>query len=170
MADYKDIIIQHANDVNRLYNALMENVKCRDKSQKDRENWIKSAHAYRNHHSDIDDWMNVIRQNGICDWENARDFTFQYLTIDPVYNNSGYAKQTLIKKLKKCEFTKLEADMLRTLILKRIQRGGQGHLKQVCRLIPRLQNQAFSQNVVILANSKDENVARRGEIALSKLT
>jgi len=71
---------------------------------------------------------------------------------------------------KKCEFTSIEAQMLRTLIIKRIQSGGQGHLKQICRLIPRLKNQDFNQEVKILASAKDQNVSLRGKIALRYLT
>lgn len=169
MADYKNRIVEHANEVNRLHSAIHETFEHRDKSPKHREEWKLACLQYRNHHTSIDDWIIDINRSEIFDWEDAREFTFQYLTVDPVYNNSGYTKQMLIKKLKKCEFTDVEAQVLRALIIKRIRSGGQGHLKMVCGLIPKIQNMAFNQEVLVLANAKDESVSLRGKIALRRL-
>ena len=169
MARYQDTIRRHSEEVNRLHAAVHETVKYRDKSQSHREEWLKAAALFRNHHSSIDNWMQEIEGSEICDWQNAREFVFQYLTVDPVYFRSGYAKEMLVKKLKKCVLTNEESQILRTLIVNRIQSGGQREFKKFCQLIPKIQNEAFNEEVIILANAKDSNVASRGKIALRYL-
>ena len=168
MANYKDSILRHEKDVNRLHDAVHETFKHRDKSKSHRETWIKAAAQYRNHHSSIDDWIKDIERSEIFDWEDARDFTFQYFNVDPVYFGSGYTKEMLVRKVKKCELTRQEAETLRTLIVRRIQSGGQRDFKQFCKLIPKIQNTTFLDEVHTLANAKDKNVSSRAKIAMRR--
>lgn len=169
MANYLDRIRKHSDDVNRLHKAIHDTVKHRDKSESHRREWLKACSLFREHHSVINDWMQDIRREDIHDWQTARDFVFQYLTVDPIYFGSGYAKEMLIKKLKPCVFTKDEAQILRALITKRIRSGGKREFKSFCKLIPKFQDASFKEEVLILANAKDSNVSSRGKIAAQYL-
>lgn len=169
MGSYRDSILRHEKEMNRIKAAIHETVKHRDKPQPHRDMWLKATAEYHNYRTSIDDWMRDISQSEIFDWEDARDFTFQYLSVDPVYHGSGYAKEMLVKKLKKCEFSLKEAEVLRILIIRRIQSGGQREFKKFCQLIPKIQTRAFCDEVTDLANAKDASVSSRGKIALRYL-
>lgn len=108
MPDYRDSILRHEKEVNRLHGAIHETVKHREKSPSLLEKWIRAADEYRSHRSSIDDWLEHIRTSDISNWADAREFIFQYLEIDPVYNNSGYAKEMMVQKIKKCDLSEKE--------------------------------------------------------------
>lgn len=166
MANYRDGILRHEKEINRLNDAIHETVQLREKSQSHREKWIRAAAEFRNHHSSIDDWVEDIEQNEIFDWENAREFTFQYFEIDPIYFGSGYVKEKMVQKVKKCELTSKEAEIIRTLIIRRIQAGAMREFRRFCQLIPRVQNDAFYDEVEALANVNDKAVLNRARFAL----
>ena len=170
MPNYSDSILRHEKEVNRLHGALHEAVKHRDKSPTLREKWIRAAAEYRNHHSSVNDWLEDIRTSEIADWADARDFVFQYMEIDPIYNNSGYAKEMMVQKIKKCELTKKEAQILRRLIIGRIRSVAWRDFRRFCQLIPRIQNKVFVDEITTYAESKDDSVSRRATFAMQYLS
>ena len=165
MAKYIDIVRRHEKEVNRLHAQLHETVKDRDKSQSHRDKWIKAAKEFREFRSSVNDWLKDIEKSELYDWKDGRDFTFQYLSADPIYFHSGYAKEMLVKKLKKCDFTKSESEVLRGLIINRVQSGGQREFKKFCQLIPKFQNKSFADEISLLASAKDKSVSSRAKIA-----
>lgn len=170
MPDYSDSILRHEKEVKRLHDAIHETVKHRDKSSSLREKWIRAVNEYRSHYSSIDDWMERIRTSDIADWADARDFIFQYLAIDPVYNNSGYAKEMMVQKIKKCDLSEKEKQILRSLIIGRIRTVAWRDFRRFCQLIPRIQNQAFVDEIDIYVQSKDKSVSRRAKFAMQYVT
>ena len=165
MSDYRDSILHHEKEVNRLHGAIYEALEHRHKSPTLREKWIRAAHKYRNYHSSVDDWLEHIKKTDIENWADARKFIFQYLEIDPVYNNSGYAKEMMVQKIKKCTLSEPEKQILRSLIIGRIQTVAWRDFKRFCQLIPRIQNQAFIDKINLYAQAKDSSVARRAMFA-----
>lgn len=170
MANYRDSILRHKKEVNRLNGAIHETVKHRDQSPSLREKWIRAANEYHNHHSSIDDWLEQIRTSDIANWADARDFIFQYLEIDPVYNNSGYAKELMVQKIKKCDLSEKEKQVLRTLIIGRIRSVAWRDFRRFCQLIPRIQNQQFVDEIKVYAQSKDTSVSRRAILAMQYIS
>ena len=170
MVDYRDSILRHEKEVNRLHGAMHEAVNHRDKSPSLREKWIRAANEYRSHHSSIDDWLEQIRTADIANWADARDFIFQYLEIDPVYNNSGYAKELMVQKIKKCNLSEKEKQVLRSLIIGRIRSVAWRDFRRFCQLIPRIQNQAFVDEISVYAQSKDTSVSRRAIFAMQYIS
>ena len=170
MPNYKDSILRHEKEVNRLHGAIHETVKHRDKSPSLREKWIRAANEYRSYHSSIDDWLEQVRNSDIANWADARDFIFQYLQIDPIYNNSGYAKEMIVQKIKKCELSEQEKQILRTLIIGRIRSVAWRDFRRFCQLIPRIHNKAFVDEISVYAESKDKSVSRRATFAMKYIT
>ena len=166
MPNYKDSILRHEKEVNRLHGALREAVRFRERSPSLREAWIRSANEYRNHHSSIDDWIENIRKSEIKDWADARDFVFQYLEIDPIYNGSGYAKELMVQKIKVCELSQKESETLRNLIIGRVRTFAWRDFRRFCQLIPRIQNDSFIRKLTVYTEAKDKNLARRAQFAL----
>jgi len=166
MHNYKGEILKHEEDVNRLHTALHEAVKHRDRSPSLREAWIRAADAYRNHHSTIDDWVQKIRNSQIADWADARDFIFQYLEVDPIYNNSGYFKEIIVQKIKACDLSEKEAQILRALIIRRVKTLAWRDFRRFCQLIPRIQNTSFVNELTAYAQAKDKGVSRRAKFAM----
>ena len=76
-----------------------------DTSSVFRDTWIRAAADFRNYRSNIDNWLDIIEKNNLSNWIEARDFTFQYLELDPIYSRSGYTKEILVRKIKGLEFT-----------------------------------------------------------------
>jgi len=170
MADYRDSILRHEKEVNRLHGAVHETVKHRDKSPSLHEKWIRAANEYRNYHSSIDDWLGQIRTSDIADWQDARDFVFQFLEIDPIYKESGYAKELMVQKIKKCELSEKEKQVIRTLIIGRIRSVAWRDFRRFCQLIPRIQNQNFVDEIRVYAQSKDTSVSRRAIFAMQYIS
>ena len=166
MSDYRDSILSHEKQVNLLHGAIHRAVKHRDKSPLLREKWIRAATEYRSHHSSVDDWLEHIRTSDIANWADARDFIFQYLEIDPIYNNSGYAKEMMVQKIKKCDLSEKEKQILRSLIIGRIRSVAWRDFRRFCQLIPRIQNQAFVDEISGYAESKDTSASRRAMFAM----
>ena len=92
------------------------------------------------------------------------------MEIDPIYNNSGYAKEMMVQKIKKCELTKKEAQILRMLIIERIRSVAWREFRRFCQLIPRIQNKAFIDEITTYAESKDDSVSRRTTFAMQYLS
>jgi hypothetical protein len=170
MPNYKEPILRHEKEVNRLHSELKNAVKYRDRSPSFRESWIRAAAEYRNHHSFVDDWIQDIRNSEISDWADARDFVFQFLEVDPIYNNSGYAKELMVQKIKACRLSEKEAAILRALIIKRIQTYAWRDFRRFCQLIPRIQNADFIDTLTHYAQVKDRDVSRRAKFAIQYLT
>lgn len=70
------------------------------------------------------------------DGQDARAFAFDYFAVDPMHFGSGYAKEWLLRKVKRCEFTEAEANILRQLIVNRVRNGAMRDFKKICGLIP----------------------------------
>lgn len=165
MANYRNIILNHEKEFNRLHKELHESVKHRDKSQSHRETWVRAADRFRSYHSVVNDWVHDIEVSDICDWADARDFIFQYIKIDSIYHHSGYTKELFFKKIKSCELTEKECQTLREVIIKRIHAGAYRDFRKLCRLIPRIQNDAFDEEVSMLTKAKAKSVSTRANFA-----
>ena len=170
MTSYKDIILRHEKEINRLHKEIYDCLKNREKSPSHREMWQRAAANYRNYRSGVNDWLDEVMKNDLCNWSDGRDFVFQYLEIDPIYFRSGYVKEALIRKIKSCKLTKNEAEILRGLILRRIKAGARREFRKFCQMIPLVQNQTFADEIKKLTTAKDRDVSHRATFAMHYLT
>ena len=113
--------------------------------------------------------MDKIKDAEIEGWAEAREFIFSYFAVDPVYFGSGYTKEWLIRKVKALDFDESEKAVIRNLIVSRIHKGAMREFKHFCRLIPRIQNKSFSDDLNHLSDTKDSNVSSRARFALRYL-
>ena len=162
MRNFDDLIRRHQADLYALHQALREAVKVRDQSPSRREAWHRAALSFRNYRSEVDDYLSKIKDADIDGWAEGREFVFSYFTVDPMYFWSGHTKVWLIGKIKPLNFDESEKTVLRNLITGRIRNGAGREFKHFCRLVPRIQNRNFSDDLTHLSNAKDSGCCRSG--------
>ena len=165
MSRYTQLIKSHEIKKNELRAAIKETVKTRDRSRSDRDTWIRAADDFRSFRSPVDDWIDQIIGCDICEWQDAREFIFDYFSVDPVYFRSGYAKEMMIKKIKKCQLLENEKIILRDLIVNRIKKGGLRDFKKFCSIIPIIEDNKFKSEIRFLTEVTDKQVSVRARIA-----
>ena len=166
MAKYKDVITRHEKELNRLHLELKTKAKLRNNCTSSKEAWHRAASDFHNFRTSVNDWLERIENEKVCDWADAREFIFQYFAVDPVYFRSGYAKEMLIKKIKPCDINKQEAQTLRQLIIKRIKTKALRDFRKFCQLIPRIRTKEFHSEIEALSQVTDRYVAKRANFAL----
>ena len=72
----------------------------------------------------------------------------------------------LIRKIKKLSLIVAEKQLLRDLILKRIDTKALRNFRQICRLIPLIETAGFGNEVAARVRSNDASVRHRAKFAL----
>lgn len=169
MKSYREMIADCEREVNRLHATLWETVEHRDKSPNQREQWHRAADAFRNHQSPIDDLIDQCLEFGLEHDNDLRHFAFAYIDNDPYFFRSGYILESLLQRVKKLSLTELEKESIRQTILKRVETRALRNFRHLCRLIPRIEDDQFRYELRSRAKSKDPQMRRRAEFALSYL-
>ena len=170
MAKHISLIRRHETEMNELHQTLKDAYKSREHSSSKREDWQRLAARFRSYRSAVDDWLEDFEKRDTVDWEDGREFVFDYFKADPFYFRSGYATEMLVKFVKRLKFTASEKEIIRDLIIRRIENGGRREFKKFCQLIPRVQTSEFELELTELSTEKNPRVARRAEIAKSYLS
>lgn len=169
LSNYRNLIQWHERDVNELHQAVTEACKLRDRSHQHYEIWRTAGTAFLEYRSPVNDWLDDIEKTDICDRPDARAFIFDYLDVDPMYFRSGYVKEMLARKVKRCDLKEAEREVLRRLIVKRIRKGALREFRRFCQLIPRIANAAFLRELSELSRASDPSVRHRAKFALRYL-
>ena len=167
MAKYLSLVRRHETTANELREAVRDTFNQRDRSKAKEKAWSQAASKSRNFRSAVDDWIEEFEQAKSIDWEDGREFVFDYLDVDPMYFRSGYIKETLLRFINKIELTANEAEIMRQLVLRRIMRGGKREFRQICRFIPKIQTRQFEAKITEFVSAKDASIAARARIAHS---
>jgi hypothetical protein len=92
-----------------------------------------------------------------------------FLEVDPWCFRSGYAKETILRRLKRVTFSAEQAVRLRAVVLHTIEVGDRREFRGYCRLAPKVADPAFRGAVLARLRSKDRGVARRALWALDAM-
>ena len=110
-------------------------------------------------------WRAGERVGGLLDDDELRRFAFEFLTVDPFFFGSGYAKENMLRRIRKPVLTEAEKATLRGLILKRIDGPGMREFRHVCCMVPRAGSPDLEERITSLAQSTDPSVRVRAAFA-----
>ena len=165
MAKYISLIRRHEAEMKKLHQAVREAFESSQQSTTLREEWQRAATRFRMYRSEVDNRLDEIETEGHFNWEDGREFVFDYFRVDPMYFRSGYVKEMLLKYMMRLELTENEAEAIRELVVRRIEEGGKREFRKLCRLIPRIQTPKFKLELATLLDDQNPRVVRRAEIA-----
>ena len=169
MSTFKQMIARHRDRCNELHKRVHEAHSKSHLSDVKKEEWQKAARDFRSFESEVDVLLHQASSPSIVDDPSLREFAFDYLSVDPMYFNSGYAKENLLKSIKNLEFSEGEKEVLQQTILRRVKNGAYREFKHFCRRIPVIVSDEFEGALRSLAASKDDDIKRRALFALKNL-
>ena len=167
MSGFRTEILAYEIESNRLRAAIYTAFKLRDRSRSHWETWSRACDRFHELLSPIDEWLRSCDTSDLASDPHIRLFIFEYLSADPYYFRSGYEKERLIRKIKKLDLTSPEKEIIRQLILSRIETRALREFRQICRMIPRIETKGFYEAVHIMFRSSDIDMQRRAKFALS---
>jgi hypothetical protein len=171
VADHARAIRAHTDRVNALHRAV------RDAYARQRQtgspaavqDWKRAAEAFRTYDSAIWDQLERIDREGLNQDAELREFAFAFLDVDPIHFRSGYAKERLLQRLKRLDLARSEVEVLRSVILRRIEGPALREFRRYCRLLPQIADDAFGVTLATLSRSPDPRVRTRAAFALCYL-
>jgi len=149
-------------DINRLQEAIHVAYNLRAHSDAHHA----ACREFHGFQSVVSTSLERIDKEGLSADVDLRAFAFRYLAVDPYYFRSGYAKQDLLRLIKRLSLTADEREVLQELIIRRIQTRALREFRALCRCIPLLASEAFYADVLAAAQDDDRAVARRAAFAL----
>ncbi|MGF1463283.1 MAG: hypothetical protein ACFB2Z_08965 [Maricaulaceae bacterium] len=110
--------------------------------------WEDACSVFHSFRSEIDDYIDEVSAEMILQNIQIRKFVFDFLSVDPVYVRSGYAKENFLRLLKSLDLTDEEKAVLRQTILHRVRNSALREFRRFCQLIPKIQNDAFVAELI----------------------
>jgi hypothetical protein len=166
MANFKSQIAHHRDKLNELHERIHSTFKVRERSESHRHRWEDACADFHNFRSEIDSYIDDVSAERLSEDKRIRQFVFDYLSVDPIYFRSGYQKENLLKLLKSLNLSDGEKDILRQTILRRVRNGALREFRRFCQLIPKIENDAFVDELRNEAKSTDAQIQRRATFAL----
>ena len=169
MARFKSVISQHRDRCNELHSKVHATfLRCK-KSEQSKAEWQTACRDFREFRTEVDDLLEKVDTQSIETEPSIREFVFDYISIDPVYFGSGYAKERLLSQLKKVKLSDDEKEIFRRTILQRVKNGAYREFKHYCRFIPQIASESFIEDLHSASCSHDESIQSRAKFALNYL-
>lgn len=165
MNEYYHLIKQHETEVNRLHAEVREAFGRSDQSKHARRDWELAAKRFREHKSEVDDLVERCMTQDIGNDRELRAFTFSYVKSDPYFFRSGYILERLVRRIKKLDLSETEKVLIQELILKRIDTNALRNFRDICRLIPMIETEGFSNKIAARLRSDEPSIRHRAEFA-----
>lgn len=169
MRDYHTQIRQHEAKMNELIAAIKETVKRRHEFPHAFQEWDSAADRLHEYGRDFYSLLKRCWTEGLEQDEELRAFTFSYLATDPYYFRSGYFLEVLVRQIKKLDLSDAEKVIIQDLILRRIDTKALRNFRDICRLIPRVETEDFSNEIDKRLKSEESSIRHRAELAASYL-
>jgi hypothetical protein len=168
MAIFEIEIRMFERESNALHEKLHRAFDCRHQSEQEYQDWKSAAERFRNHIRLANPIFGLCYRalERVPD-SVEREFVFDYIQIDPYFFRSGYLMERIVRKVKKLELTQAEKSSIRELLLKRIRSKALRNFRDICRLVPQIEDQNFEDAITVLSRSSDQAVRHRAEFALS---
>ncbi len=166
MPSYLGIIAECERDVNALRDALSVAVRARAKSPAHQKAWEEAASAYRGYRSKVHDLVDQCKKADLSEDENLREFAFDMISYYPQFPRSGQLLSTVLRRVKKLSFTEAEKTLVQDVIKQRIETEAGRNFRQVCLLIPMIENPSFLADIQELGHSDDSKKKRSADFAL----
>jgi hypothetical protein len=86
---------------------------------------------------------------------SALETAIQFLEADPWFHRSGYAKEYLIRFVKRCELTDEQAARLRQVVMHAIETRDRREFRRYCRLAARVSSPEFRAELENILSARD---------------
>lgn len=171
MGKFHNDIDRLERDTNALTQAINDSMEARDTSPEGYAAWNEAVDRWKNHNSPIDDLIDRCHiPSSTAPDPELRAFMLDYIETDPYFFRSGYHLERILRRLKRAELSAAEESALRALLLKRIRTRGLRNFRDICRMIPRIEDESLYAEVAELAQSQAPPIMARAKLALSYFT
>jgi len=167
MVQFKSTIARHRDVLNGLHARVYETFARRHRSQLHLTEWKDACAEFHRYSSDVDKLLDQCDAKELNLNPTLREFVFDYISVDPIYFGSGYAKEWLLRQVKRLKLTEPEKEILRQTIMRRVQRGALREFRRFCRIIPKITTQEFISELEAASRSKDAAIRHRALFALT---
>lgn len=167
MHDYDTQIRQHEAKMNELIGAIKEAGKRRHESPYALQEWEKETARLHGYDRGFYNHLKRCWTEGLKQDKDLRAFAFRYLAVDPYFFRSGYFMEVLVRQIKKLDLLDAEKVIIQDLILRRIDTKALRNFRDICRMIPRIETEDFSNEISKRLRSEDSSIRHRAELAAS---
>jgi len=142
-------IAKHASVSAHLHTEVYRTYELRESGQKGYSEWSSACSAYHSHTSPLDifwtkHFTKAVRNGNRPAIENLITF----LQVDPIYNNSGYLKERLLRLIKNAPRSKSDDRRLLGVIWNRACGPDRREFKHYCRLATKITTPDFKKQVI----------------------
>lgn len=168
MGSYIEAIRTLEKESRALQDALHLALRSRQDSPHKYKDWERATERFRTYRSDLDTLIDRCwpSTGDIVD-PHLREFMFDYILIDPQFFRSGYIMEKVLQRVKRLSLTAEEKGKVRDLLLNRIHTKALRNFRNICRLIPVIEESGLREAIGESARSADPSVRHRVEFALT---
>ena len=167
MFNYKSIIKRDAELCVLLHKNVYETYANRNKSPHSLKDWQKACSDFRSHLIAMDEKFKEIAKASLVNDVDARQFAFDYLSVDPYCFTSGYKKEWLVRKIKPLDLSENEKEVVRHLILERLDVQMTRDFKEICKLARLVSDASFENTITTIVRSETGLRQKRAQLVLS---
>jgi hypothetical protein len=168
MASYIEAIKELERERNALDQARRAAFLTKNQSALKRRDWERANEKYRNHLSAHDQQIDACfgcTPDSIT--PDLRDFMFDYIRVDPRFYRSGYIMERILQRIKRPPISVEEKRVIQKLLLHRTKVKALRNFRQICRLIPMIEDAPLRAEIEELTQSQDPSIRHRAKFALS---
>lgn len=167
MLRFEPLIRSEERHICRLHDALHNTFRNRDKTKDDEHKWKDAAEKFRNYHSPLDEKLKAIEANGFDENSMLKEFSIDFLELDPVFFKSGYYKSTLLRKLKQVKLSNSECARLQVILIDAVRKRGQREFRDYARLAVGICDVTTRAKIERLVYDDDGHISSRAKLMLS---
>jgi hypothetical protein len=167
MGAYVEAIRALERERNALHHARQAALLIRDQSPLKRRDWELAAKRFHAHRSSLD----PLIESCSCGAQQfvtpeQREFMFDYISVDPQFFRSGYIMERILRRAKRLCLSAEEKHVMQKLLLGRVREKAFRNFRDVCRLIPKIEDAGFRAEIEELMHSPDAATRQRATYAL----
>lgn len=166
---YGEAIRRYEAEANALHRSVHEAYRQRDRSPAARARWEAATQAFHEHRTLVSDLLDDCLDHGIEGNAERRLFACDFVDCAPFFFRSGYALEALLRRAKSLRLSNREVEILRRLVLRRIERGGRREFRCLCRIIPSIDSPELRAEIEARALAPDPRQRQRALVAASYL-
>jgi hypothetical protein len=166
MNQFETLIKSEAESISALHAKVHETFKNRNNNI---ENWKKACNEFRSYSSKMDPLMEQIYAKEKYVDQDLLEFAICFMQVNPMFFRSGYAKEVILKKLKRSKFSELQAEKLRQILIDAVKNRGTREYRRYCRLAPVVLNTWFYDTLKHFAHGNVGAIRSRAELMLTYL-
>ena len=166
MKNYRQLITQEADKLNKLHKKVHETFRFRGEGEKGYRAWEEACKLFHEYKSPLDEYFEKACNCEKFDDKDLLEFVVQFLEVDPWFFRSGYLKEIFLTKIKRSNISVKTKTRLRNILMDAVNKRGAREYKYYCRLAV----QVADENIIdFLKEAEKSDGARRKNRALLML-